>query len=268
MNPTSPRKRNAPKRFDQEVRHFHPSFGGSAGANNGSTAGRKIDGGHCAYTGTHTPTIESWNKAIAIDRHQLKSVPITKPEEEYDPNHRDDNPVMAALRQINTAIGNPVQKGHCFGKGCDKLITADDKDHAYCNGCWDTHIKKSSVRAPIHESNSDFIAGDNEEIEFEINSEAEEEEEEFVYSDTDDYSDQEDEYVGPREKYGRLPRLRDDISIDVYNVSPRSKLINENLQEFTLSMEGDFLPDTNEYHAELLEKARQERGKKMRNSTK
>ena len=47
-----------------------------------------------------------------------------------------------------------------------------------------------------------------------------------------------------------------------------SKLINENLQKFTVSMEGEFLPDTNEYQSELLEKARQERGKKFRNSTK
>ena len=44
---------------------------------------------------------------------------------------------MAALREINGAVGNDVERGHCLGDRCGKLITADDKDHAMCNACWD-----------------------------------------------------------------------------------------------------------------------------------
>ena len=40
------RCRQSVQRFSEESKHLHPSFGGSAGANNGSTAGRKVDMGH------------------------------------------------------------------------------------------------------------------------------------------------------------------------------------------------------------------------------
>ena len=51
---SSPRRSNRnktrPQRFDKETKHLHPSFGGSAGANNGHTAGRNIDVGHDTWT--------------------------------------------------------------------------------------------------------------------------------------------------------------------------------------------------------------------------
>ena len=42
---------SVPKRFSEERQHFHPSFGGSAGSNNGHTTGRATDAGHSSYTG-------------------------------------------------------------------------------------------------------------------------------------------------------------------------------------------------------------------------
>jgi len=52
-------------------------------------------------------------------------------------NAKADSPVMTILRQINASIGHAVEKGHCFGSGCGKLLTSNDKDHAFCNACWD-----------------------------------------------------------------------------------------------------------------------------------
>ena len=42
------------------------------------------------------------------------------------------------LRGINARIGNSTAPGHCFGSGCQKkLVPGVDKDHAFCNACWD-----------------------------------------------------------------------------------------------------------------------------------
>ena len=41
-----PRSTRKVVRFAEETKHLHPSFGGSAGTNNGFTVGREVDMGH------------------------------------------------------------------------------------------------------------------------------------------------------------------------------------------------------------------------------
>ena len=57
--------------------------------------------------------------------------------------HKKENPVKKVLRQLNGAAGNVTKKGHCFGSGCHKLLTTEDKDHSFCNSCWDKTFKRA-----------------------------------------------------------------------------------------------------------------------------
>jgi len=57
-----------------------------------------------------------------------------------------ESPVMSILRNINSRIGNPTNKGCCLGSGCEKRLTAEDKDHAFCNSCWDKSFPPTELR--------------------------------------------------------------------------------------------------------------------------
>ena len=59
------RTRSSVQRFSQEAQHLHPSFGGSAGANNGHSVGREVDMGSSAE---NLGVMRAYNEVMRKDR--------------------------------------------------------------------------------------------------------------------------------------------------------------------------------------------------------
>ena len=154
---------------------------------------------------------------------------------------------MATIAEFLQQV-NGTKPGECYGK-CGKMVTEKDKDHAYCDECWDREIAKMPM---VHVT----FANDNPEVLMkpspaevrtfhsddppsDISSTSSEEEEPLCLQTASDMlkrsanpwvpphkrvkapgptplvrKEAVETYVGPREKYGRGHRLRDGDSSD------------------------------------------------------
>lgn len=144
---------------------------------------------------------------------------------------------MATIAEFLQQV-NDTKPGECFGK-CGKMVTEQDKDHAYCDECWDREIAKMpKVHVTFFGDEPDKLMKPppaevrvfrRDDPPSDISSASSEEEEPELKRSANAWLPPHlrkkapgpvplvrkkavEPYIGPREKYGRGHRLRDDKS--------------------------------------------------------
>lgn len=91
------------------------------------------------------------SKSIQINPNQYKSMISTMQHVDTSFAHIEANSPRAIFN-----LFNKTKIGQCMGLKCGKLITSDDKDHSFCNACWDnifttmsTPLAPTAPLAPI-----------------------------------------------------------------------------------------------------------------------